>query len=177
MPVSFRPGEAERPERRLGLAAAGRAGGRHRSIVRPLTKYAVTVMEPGSRSASTWKRPCIWPNRRGPGPVWIDIPLDVAGAPDRRNDPAGLRSAGRYAGYRSEARSTRRANPANCSLSRNRPLILAGNGIRMAKATREFLQLVERLQVPVLTSWLGIDLIPESHGLFVGRPGPSPLAG
>ena len=53
----------------------------------------------------------------------------------------------------------------------DRPVLLAGNGIRMAGANCEFLQLVERWQVPVLTSWLGMDLIPESHELFVGRPG------
>ncbi|MEI7525811.1 MAG: thiamine pyrophosphate-dependent enzyme, partial [Mariniphaga sp.] len=55
--------------------------------------------------------------------------------------------------------------------SSERPVIVAGNGIRLAKGIPEFLALVEHLQIPVLTTWLGMDLIHEQHELFVGRPG------
>jgi acetolactate synthase-1/2/3 large subunit len=50
-------------------------------------------------------------------------------------------------------------------------MILAGNGIRLARAEKEFLELVEALQVPVEATWLAIDLIADDHPLFVGRPG------
>ena len=52
-----------------------------------------------------------------------------------------------------------------------RPVLLAGHGVRMAGATEEFLQLAERWQIPVLTTWLGMDLIDAVHPLFFGRPG------
>ena len=52
-----------------------------------------------------------------------------------------------------------------------RPVILAGNGIRMAGGQETFLKTVESLGVPVLTTWLGLDLIPDEHPLCFGRPG------
>jgi acetolactate synthase-1/2/3 large subunit len=52
-----------------------------------------------------------------------------------------------------------------------RPVILAGGGIRIAGATAEFLALADELGVPVLTTWVGCDLLPDDHPLFAGRPG------
>ena len=52
-----------------------------------------------------------------------------------------------------------------------RPVILAGNAIRLANAEKEFLDLVETLSFPVLTSKRGADLLPDDHPLFFGRPG------
>ena len=52
-----------------------------------------------------------------------------------------------------------------------RPVLLAGNGIRLSEGRDEFEKLVETLQIPVLTTWNGIDLIEEEHPLFFGRPG------
>jgi len=52
-----------------------------------------------------------------------------------------------------------------------RPVILAGNGIRLAHAEKEFDELVSVLKAPVLTTWGGADLIPEEHDLYIGRPG------
>lgn len=47
-----------------------------------------------------------------------------------------------------------------------RPVLLAGNGIRLSEGRDEFEKLVETLQIPVLTTWNGIDLIEEEHPLF-----------
>jgi acetolactate synthase-1/2/3 large subunit len=55
--------------------------------------------------------------------------------------------------------------------SAQRPVLLAGNGIRMAGADKIFLDVVKRLGIPVLTTWLGLDLIPDSDPLCFGRPG------
>src|SRR5262249_44266954 len=52
-----------------------------------------------------------------------------------------------------------------------RPMFLAGNGIRLARAEKEFQQLVDMLEIPVETTWLAIDLIDHYHPLFTGRPG------
>ena len=52
-----------------------------------------------------------------------------------------------------------------------RPILLAGNGIRLAKAEPEFREVAELLDIPVQTTWLAIDLIHEEHRLFAGRPG------
>ena len=52
-----------------------------------------------------------------------------------------------------------------------RPLLLAGNGIRLSRAQNEFRELLDVLNIPLETTWLAIDLIGEDHPLFVGRPG------
>ena len=52
--------------------------------------------------------------------------------------------------------------------SSDRPVILAGNGIRLAKANQEFLKLIDILKIPVLTTWKSIDLLAEEHPLFFG---------
>jgi len=56
----------------------------------------------------------------------------------------------------------------NCAA---RPMFLAGNGIRLARAESEFRELVQILDIPVETTWLAIDLIDNNHSLFAGRPG------
>jgi acetolactate synthase-1/2/3 large subunit len=53
----------------------------------------------------------------------------------------------------------------------DRPVLIAGNGLHLAKSEKDFLDLVDRLRIPVLTTWLGLDLIPDSHALAMGRPG------
>lgn len=52
-----------------------------------------------------------------------------------------------------------------------KPCILTGHGIRAAKAIDEFYKLIEKLQMPVITTWRGMDLIEHDHPLFLGRTG------
>jgi acetolactate synthase I/II/III large subunit len=100
-----------------------------------------------------------------PGPVWIDIPLDVQAM---QIDSAAL------AGFTPPAASEGELDVSAVieALNRSeRPIILAGNGIRLAHAEADFFELLNVLQVPVETTWLAIDVIPSSHPLYVGRPG------
>jgi acetolactate synthase-1/2/3 large subunit len=138
------------------------------SIVKPITKYAVTVTEPELIRYHCEK--ALYLARSGrPGPVWLDIPLDVQAA---EIEPARLpafippavspvsenltSAVGRLVGLLATAR---------------RPVILAGNGIRLAGALADFLELIERLRIPILTTWKAIDFLPEEHPLYAGRPG------
>lgn len=139
------------------------------TIVSSVTKYAVTVTEPTDIRWHLEKAMHLARTGRR-GPVWLDLPLDVQGA---MIDPASLRP------YDCEITSV---DP-GFELSRNvvhvldllnhaqRPVLIAGNGIRLAGAQDRLLPLVERLGIPVLTTWLGLDLIPDEHELFFGRPG------
>ena len=52
-----------------------------------------------------------------------------------------------------------------------RPVIIAGQGIRLGKAVEQFIKFVEKFQIPVVSSKLGIDLLPSNHPLFIGRIG------
>ena len=137
------------------------------SIVTPITKYAVTVMDP--RSIGHEMDMALHMARTGrPGPVWLDIPLDVQGA---QIDPAGLerydpplaRSPADVAGQ--IERTIDLLNVAE------RPVLLVGNGVRLAGAGDDLLRLVDSLDIPVLATWMGADLLWETHPRFFGKPG------
>lgn len=137
-------------------------------IVSSLTKYAVTVDDPNSIRFHLEKALYLAQSGR-PGPVWIDIPLDVQAYPIDETSLPGFEPPlpGEVPGNLSlQVREViERLNAAQ------RPLLLAGNGIRMARAEPEFLQLVDALDIPLETTWLAIDFLPDEHPLFVGRPG------
>jgi acetolactate synthase-1/2/3 large subunit len=138
------------------------------SIVRPLTKYAVTVNDPQTIRYHMEQAMYLAQSGR-PGPVWIDIPLDVQAAPIDESalqgfEPPAPESTGESLG--AQVRAVIEA------LNRSkRPMLLAGNGIRMARAEKEFLELVRVLGIPLETTWLAIDLIGDDHPLYAGRPG------
>src|SRR5262249_44821853 len=138
------------------------------SIVRPITKYAVTVNDPQTIRYHLERALYVAQTGR-PGPVWIDIPLDVQGAPI---DEAALTGFDEPAIVSSSDSLDAQVTGVIEALNRaERPMFLAGNGIRLARAEREFRRLVEMLDIPLETTWLAIDLIDNNHPLFTGRPG------
>jgi acetolactate synthase-1/2/3 large subunit len=177
-PTLFVSGQVKRPDRMFD--PAGRPLGMRQlgvqevdivSIVKPITKYAVTVLDPNSIRYYMEKAVYLALNGR-PGPVWIDIPLDVQAAPIE--DPSGLRgfdpaelqeSSGNVNLKQEVSRLIEKLNQSE------RPLLFAGNGIRLARATAEFEELRGLLQVPSVATWCAADLVPSDEPTFVGRPG------
>ncbi|MBU6392006.1 MAG: thiamine pyrophosphate-binding protein [Planctomycetes bacterium] len=138
------------------------------SLVRPITKYAVTILEPESIRYHLEKAIHLAKTGR-PGPVWIDIPLDVQGATIDENNLQGFTPP---LEDQKKPELGRRIEEAVKLLNNSeRPVILAGRGIRLAKAENEFLTLVEKLGIPVLTTWRMADILPEDSALYFGRPG------
>jgi len=138
-------------------------------IVKPITKYAVTILEPESIRYHLEKAVYLARNGR-PGPVWIDIPLDVqAGMIDekklKRFEPSELPKT---KNKELEILVDKTIQLINQS---ERPVILAGNGIRLSAALDDFLKLIRYLKIPVLTTWKAIDFLAEDDPLFFGRPG------
>ncbi|HIO70059.1 MAG TPA: thiamine pyrophosphate-binding protein, partial [Nitrospirales bacterium] len=137
-------------------------------IVNPITKYVAKVDDPMSIRYHLEKAVFLATEGR-PGPVWIDIPVDIQGATIDINElepfvPVGSPSISKTSG-------TKIPEVLALLEKAKRPVILAGNGIRISKAKREFLELVSALNIPVLTSRRGADLLHEDHPLFFGRPG------
>ena len=177
-PCLFISGQVKRPDRMFD--AAGRHRGMRQlgvqevdivAIVSPITKYAVTVVDPQSIRYHLEK--AVYLARTGrPGPVWIDIPLDVQASPI---DPATLKGFEPDAPRNGSAATTALADVARDVILRlnraERPLLFAGNGIRLARAEREFARLVELLGIPVAATWCASDLVSSENPLFVGRPG------
>ena len=178
-PTLFVSGQVKRPDRMfdeqgrpLGMRQLGIQEVDIVSIVKPITKYAVTVTDPRQIRYHMEKAAHLATTGR-PGPVWIDIPLDVQASPI--GDPATLE------GFSVEAESAPRA--AGTSLVQQvqsviaalnkaeRPLLLAGNGIRLARAEAAFEQFRKLLNIPAAATWCAADLVPSDDPLYVGRPG------
>ena len=110
------------------------------------------------------------------GPVWIDVPLDVQGAPVTLQElPAWINN--NISNTVTEVPNNQIEDIQNLISNAERPLILAGHGIRLANASESFKIWVEELGVPVVSTWNALDLLPFDHPLYVGRPGVVALRG
>ena len=138
------------------------------AMVSPVTKYAVTVLEPNEiryhlerawHEATTGRM----------GPVWVDIPLDVQASQVEESLLSGFAPV---------------AVPVDASLldssiaeiialldAAERPLILAGNGVKLADAQELLCRFAETNQIPILLTWKVIDFLAFDHPLNFGSPG------
>ena len=177
-PMLIVSGQVKRPDRMfdkdgrpLGMRQLGVQEVDIVSIVRPITKYAFTVLDPNDIRYHLEKAVYLAFHGR-PGPVWIDIPLDVQASPIsepstlRCFDPAEMTEPGADAPLKQAVqRLLEKLNHAE------RPLLFAGNGIRLARAEKEFEQLRTLLQIPTVATWCAADLVSSNDPLYVGRPG------
>jgi len=139
-------------------------------IVKPLTKYAVTIMDPLEIGYHLEKAVYIAKTGR-PGPVWIDIPLDIQGSTIETNQLKKFSPTEIKSDYGTNKKKLKELVAKTIDKIKNstRPVLYAGNGIRLAGAYKQFLSLVNFLKIPVLTSYAGYDLMPSAHPYFFGR--------
>ncbi|MDP2927683.1 MAG: thiamine pyrophosphate-binding protein [Candidatus Omnitrophota bacterium] len=138
------------------------------SLVKPITKYAATIMEPKDIKYHLDKA-VYYARERRMGPVWLDIPLDVQGAMIDKNK---LKEFIKPKQISKEKRLNNKINRLIKLINQSkRPIILAGNGIRLAKGINQFKKLIKETRIPVLTTWRSLDILPQDHPLYVGRPG------
>lgn len=111
-----------------------------------------------------------------PGPCWLDIPLNVQATYVDTEDLRGFNIMETYNNeYQNVIPKEVSKEQITAVISRlkaaKRPVIYAGNGIRLAGAHNLFMKVVEKLGVPVVTAWNSIDAIYNDHRLYVGRGG------
>ncbi len=140
-------------------------------LVRPITKYATMVTDPRSIRYHLEKALYLATSGR-PGPCWLDIPLDVQAA---KIDPDDLLPGFDPAELDEPWKAADLDETANAILERlkqaERPVVFAGGGVRLSGAHADFLKLVEKLGIPVVTGWNAHDVIWNDHPLYCGRPG------
>lgn len=141
--------------------------------VRNMTKYAVMVTDKnriGYHLEMAWQL-CL---SGRPGPVWLDIPLDVQAA---LIDDSGQTDASPFVPAHCDYDTSVTAKIIEKIKSAERPVILAGTGINVAGARTEFLECAKCLGIPVLTAWNAHDVMPADDPLFCGKPGTVGLRG
>ncbi|MBI2406416.1 MAG: thiamine pyrophosphate-binding protein [Candidatus Harrisonbacteria bacterium] len=138
-------------------------------IVTPITKYAVTVTDPNTIAFHLQKAAHLATSGR-PGPVWLAIPLDISHA---EIAPEQLKAFIPDNDRTTDVVLLARQIKETVALLRKaeRPILLAGAGIKRARAEKVFSHIVETLGIPVLCTYSGADLIHHNHPLYVGRPG------
>ena len=157
--------------RELGLRQLGDQELNIIDVVRPITKFASLVRDPKQIKFILDKAVFIATHGR-PGPVWLDIPLDVQGAEIDEDALVGY-DAGENGNSVLAHDDVKPLVAEVVSLIKQsvRPIFLAGHGIRLAHAQELFIRLVEKIGIPVVSSFNGIDLIDTEHPLYVGRIG------
>ncbi len=155
----------------LGLRTFGNQEFDIVSALGKMTKYCEMIVDPG-RIRYCLEKAYETAISGRPGPCWLDIPLDVQGAYVDSEELIGYHSehcvnssaaAGLY--ENDILKLVERMHLAQ------RPVIYAGNGIRLANAAKDFMNLVEKIRIPVVTCWNSIDLIPTESWYYAGRGG------
>lgn len=146
-------------------------GGQEADIVsavrQNMTKYAVTIMKTESVRYELEKALFLAKNGR-PGPCWLDIPLDIQGAFVETNTLKGF-SPPTVSCEKDMASAVQTVlDRIQCA---ERPVLYAGNGIRLAGGVDLFHQLKETFDLPVVTCWDSIDLIATDDAHYCGRGG------
>lgn len=138
-----------------------------------MTKYSVMVTDKNTIRYHLEKAWYLCQNGRK-GPVWLDIPLDVQAAIVETDELAGYTPDGSE-NITYDTKQT--AKIIEKIKEAKRPVILAGTGINVAGARKEFLECVNALGIPVVTAWNAHDVMPTDHPLFCGKPGTVGLRG
>ena len=137
-------------------------------IAKPVTKWAVQVREP-AQLVWTFREAFRIAQEGRPGPVLIDLPLDVQTSglevdfDPRRGGPL------QFEAPEPRPRAIRQA--VEMILEAERPVLMPGGGVIIAEAADELVELAEYLQVPVSPTYMGKGAIPEDHPLFMGIVG------
>ncbi len=138
--------------------------------VRPMTKYAVMVTDP-SEIRYHLEKAWFLANNGRKGPVWIDVPLDVQAAIIETDELNGINPETLEKQENPLYDKDLTSQIIQKIATAKRPVVFAGSGIRLAGAQELFVQLIEALQIPVVTAWNAHDVLWDEHPLYCGRPG------
>jgi acetolactate synthase I/II/III large subunit len=139
-------------------------------LVKPITKYAVMVDDPAKIKYHLQK--AVWLARNGrPGPVWLDIPLDIQWQQIEPKKLPGFDPTTMRTTESKDKFSSGIAKCLNYLAKAKRPLILVGHGVKLAKAEDEIKILIKRYNIPAVFSWNTLDILPTSNKLNIGSLG------
>lgn len=138
-------------------------------FVEKATKYFITIDDEKKLSFYLEKAYYMATNGR-PGPVWIDVPLDI-----QRKEVSEQKvffQPQNDINMHSVVQRKKNVDKVFSLLQNSKkPLVIAGQGICLSNSQNKLKTFIERYNIPIVTTRLGIDIIESSHRLYVGRPG------
>ena len=137
------------------------------SMCKPVTKYAVTIIDPQKIRYELEKAYSIAKSGR-PGPVLIDIPDNLQ---REEVDPEDLVSYTEEVEAEDFSLMSRVEECLPLLYQAQRPVVILGWGVRLASADKEVMQLIECLKLPVAPTWGGAELLPAEHEALIGTFG------
>ena len=141
------------------------------STLSKMTKYATTVMKPEDIQYCLEKALYLAINGR-PGPCWLEIPIDIQGAYVNTDEMSHYDSCDETIGIDNDEQIDAKIDIIIAKIKQaKRPVIYAGNGIRISGAKKLLDELVTLTGMPVATCWDSIDLIETDNDYYVGRAG------
>ena len=138
------------------------------AVVSPLTKYAKTLIEPNDVRYELEKAVYLATTGRR-GPVWLDFPLDVQATMVDETKLRGF-TPEPVADVSAEIKQNVAA-AIELLKKAERPVLFIGNGTRQAHLEGFVEEVVNLLKVPTLLTWKSMDMLPEDHPFYAGRPG------
>lgn len=166
--VKFETTIASCPE--IGLRQLGDQEINIVDIVRPVTKYATMLTDPKGVKKALDKAIYIATHGR-PGPVWIDVPMNVQGAIVEFDEMEEYDQKEDSIKFNVSDTDNKVSQVLELLKNSKRPVFLAGNGIRISGGRNIFLELLNKTGIPVVSSFLGRDIVPTDNPYFVGSVG------
>ena len=139
-------------------------------IVEPITKYAVTITDANTVVYHLEKALFLAKSGR-PGPVWIDVPLDIQSAEIDIEKSLQFDSRKEFPELFKKEKISEIKELLSLIKNSKRPIILAGHAITLTQSQQSFLQLVEKLKIPVITTRSAFDVIPHDNPYRAGFAG------
>ena len=174
VPMLIISGQVRYDTSKRGMGLNIRAGGDQEfditCAVECMTKYCEMIEDP-KRIRYALEKALYLAKTGRPGPCWIDIPVNYQGCIIETDELMGFdptSEANDQAPTVSEATIDAVIEKIK---SAERPVLYAGNGVRLAGAFDIFEQIVPRLNIPVVTGWDNIDMMADEDALYVGRGG------
>jgi acetolactate synthase-1/2/3 large subunit len=171
VPVVFVSGQVKRKETvrnsGLKLRQIGTQEADIISIVESISKYSVMVNEANEIPYHLEKAIYLAKSGRR-GPVWLDIPMDVQGAKIDFTKAKKFDSNESPKNYKEVATKEELHNFVNYIKQAKRPVIIAGQGVRLAKSLPEFKKFIDTYKIPVVAPYLGVSNLPTAHPSYIG---------
>ena len=136
-------------------------------IIESITKYSVVLSKDSDVEFELSKAYKI-ANEGRPGPVWIDVPLDIQSKKFIKSKTVKIKPTKKNI---NKIKNNDISKSLEMIRASNRPLVLVGNGVHISSAEKKFLNFVRKSKIPFLSTWNASDLIQSNHPLYFGRPG------